>query len=188
MPRPEVMSHILAGENLVLNTCRQIVSETWQHCLVTNDITESCCVSNKTREIGYAHPLYIYPTANRDDLFAQLEPTERQPNLNPNLIAALENAHGSAPSPEAIFHYIYAILHAPTYREKYAEFLRSDFPRVPFTADKSLFTKNRIARQTIIRPPSPHIFRTRSACLPLRGRRRRNGRTDKSTGLPLRLR
>ena len=48
MPRPEVMSHILAGENLVLNTCRQIVSETWQHCLVTNDITESCCVSNPT--------------------------------------------------------------------------------------------------------------------------------------------
>ena len=141
MPRPEVMSHILAGKNLVLNTCRQIVSETWQHCFVTNDITESCCVSNKTREIGYAHPLYIYPTADRDDLFAQIESSERQPNLNPNLIAALENAHGSAPSPEAIFHYIYAILHAPTYREKYAEFLRSDFPRVPFTADKSLFTK-----------------------------------------------
>ena len=141
MPRSEVMQHLLAGENLSLHICRQIVSETWQHCLVTNDITESCCVSNKTREIGYAHPLYIYPTADRDDLFAQLEPTERQPNLNPNLIAALESAHGSEPSPEAIFHYIYAILHAPTYREKYAEFLRSDFPRIPFTADKSLFTK-----------------------------------------------
>ena len=141
MPRQDVMHHMLAGENLVLNTCRQIVSETWQHCLVTNDITESCCVSNKTREIGYAHPLYIYPTADRDDLFAPLEPTERQPNLNPNLLAALANAHGSEPLPEAIFHYIYAILHAPTYREKYAEFLRSDFPRVPFTADKSLFTK-----------------------------------------------
>ena len=40
MPRPEVMQHMLAGENIVLNTCRQIVSETWQHCFVTNDITE----------------------------------------------------------------------------------------------------------------------------------------------------
>ena len=140
-PRPEVMQHMLAGENLVLNTCRQIVSETWQHCLVTDGITESCCVSNKTREIGYAHPLYLYPAPDPNDLFAQLEPTERQPNLNPNLITALESVHGSEPSPEEIFHYIYAILHAPTYREKYAEFLRSDFPRVPFTADKSLFTK-----------------------------------------------
>ena len=141
MPRSEVMQHMLAGENLVLNTCRQIVSETWQHCLVTDGITESCCVSNKTREIGYAHPLYLYPTPDPNDLFAQFEPTERQPNLNPNLFAALENAHGSEPSPEAIFHYIYAILHAPTYREKYAEFLRIDFPRVPFTADRKLFAQ-----------------------------------------------
>ena len=86
-------------------------------------------------------PLYIYPTADRDDLFAQLEPTERQPNLNPNLFASLEKAHGSEPSPEEIFYYIYAILHAPTYREKYAESLRIDFPRIPFTSDKSLFTK-----------------------------------------------
>ena len=51
------------------------------------------------------------------------------------------NAHGSEPSPEEIFYYIYAILHAPTYREKYAEFLRSDFPRIPFTADRELFTQ-----------------------------------------------
>ena len=138
-PRAEVMRHMLAGENLVLNTCRQIVSETWQHCFVTNDITESCCVSNKTREIGYAHPLYLYPDPN--DLFAQLEPTERQPNLTPNLIATLEEAHGSEPLPEEIFYYIYAILHAPIYREKYAEFLRIDFPRVPFTADRELFTQ-----------------------------------------------
>ena len=141
MPRPEVMQHMLTGENLALHTCRQIVSETWQHCSVSYGITESCCVSNKTREIGYAHPLYIYPTADRDDLFAQLEPTERQPNLNPNLIASLAKAHGSEPSSEAIFHYIYAILHAPTYREKYAESLRIDFPRIPFTSDKKLFAQ-----------------------------------------------
>ena len=140
-PRSEIMQHMLSGENLSLHICRQIVSETWQHCLITNGIADDCYVSNKTRERGYAHPLYIYPTADRDDLFAQLEPTERQPNLNPNLFAALENAHGSEPSPEAIFHYIYAILQAPTYCEKYAEFLRSDFPRVPFTADRKLFAQ-----------------------------------------------
>ena len=43
--------------------------------------------------------------------------------------------------PKKILYYIYAILHAPTYREKYAEFLRSDFPRVPFIADRELFTQ-----------------------------------------------
>ena len=84
-------------------------------------------------------PLYLYPTADRDDLFAHHEASEQQPNLNPKLVEALTEAHGQAPSPEEIFHYIYAILHAPTYREKYAEFLRTDFPRVPFTGDRKLF-------------------------------------------------
>ncbi|NMC79440.1 MAG: DUF559 domain-containing protein [Chloroflexi bacterium] len=42
-------------------------------------------------------------------------------------------------TPEDLFHYIYAVLYAPTYREKYAEFLRIDFPRLPFVADFALF-------------------------------------------------
>ncbi len=41
--------------------------------------------------------------------------------------------------PEDIFHYIYAVFHSPTYRTRYAEFLRIDFPRVPITNDKTLF-------------------------------------------------
>ena len=86
-------------------------------------------------------PLYHYPTADRNDLFAHFEPTARQPNLNPELVAAITEAHGRVPVPEEIFHYIYAILHAPVYREKYAEFLRREFPRVPFTADRALFGK-----------------------------------------------
>ena len=140
-PRSEVMRHMLAGENLALHVCRQIVSETWQHCFVTNGVTESCCVSNKTRERGYAHPLYLYPTADHDDLFAHHEASERQPNLNPKLVATLAEAHGRVPSPEDIFHYTYAILHAPAYREQYAEFLRIDFPHIPFTSDSALFAE-----------------------------------------------
>lgn len=140
MPRSEVMQHMLAGENLALMTPKRVEHVgSWQHAFISDTISGHVAVSLKT--IDYIFPLYIYPTADRNDLFAQLEPTERQPNLNPNLIAALESVHGSEPSPEAIFHYIYAILHAPTYREKYAESLRIDFPRVPFIADKSLFTK-----------------------------------------------
>ena len=84
-------------------------------------------------------PLYLYPTADRDDLFAHHEASERQPNLNPELVASLTEAHRQTPSPEEIFHYIYAILHAPSYREKYAEFLRTDFPHVPFTGNRKLF-------------------------------------------------
>ena len=43
--------------------------------------------------------------------------------------------------PEDVFNYIYAILHSPTYRQRYAEFLKRDFPRIPFTSDRKLFAK-----------------------------------------------
>ena len=141
MPRPEVMRHMLAGENRALHVCRQTVSETWQHCLVTEGITDDCYVSNKTRERGYTLPLYLYPTADRGDLLARLGPSARQPNLSPKLMAALTASHGRAPTPEDVFHYVYAVLYAPTYRAKYAEFLRTDFPRVPFTTDRDVFAR-----------------------------------------------
>ena len=86
-------------------------------------------------------PLYLYPAADRGELFANDGLLERQPNLNPKLVSALSEAHGRAPSPEEIFHYVYAVLYAPTYRRKYAEFLRIDFPRVPFTTNRELFAE-----------------------------------------------
>lgn len=50
-------------------------------------------------------------------------------------------SYGRNVTPEEIFFYIYAVLYAPTYRSKYAEFLKIDFPRVPFTRNRELFTK-----------------------------------------------
>lgn len=141
MPRPEVMQHMLAGENLALCIGRQgqVVGAGEWNLIYCSQSIEDFNLFYRGGNVNF--PLYIYPTADRDDLFAQLEPTERQPNLNPNLLVALEKAHGSQSSPEAIFHYIYATLHAPTYREKYAESLRIDFPRIPFTSDKALFAQ-----------------------------------------------
>ena len=86
-------------------------------------------------------PLFLYPTADSSGLFASQETPKRQPNLNPNLVSALTDAHGRAPSPEDIFHYIYAVLYAPTYRTKYAQFLRIDYPRIPFTTNMELFAE-----------------------------------------------
>ena len=140
-PRPEVMRHMLDRENIAFHVCRQTVSETWQHCLVTDGITDDCYVSNRSRERGYTCPLYIYPDADGYNLFAGHEESNRQPNLNPEVVAALSEAHDREPSPKEVFHYIYAVLHAPAYRELYAEFLRRKFPRVPFAADRALFAR-----------------------------------------------
>ena len=140
-PRPEVMQHMLAGENLALCIGRQgqVVGAGEWNLIYCSQSIEDFNLFYRGGNVNF--PLYRYPTADRNDLFAQLEPTKRQPNLKPNLIAALNESHGSKPLPEEIFYYIYAILYAPTYREKYAEFLRSDFPRIPFTANRELFAQ-----------------------------------------------
>ena len=103
--------------------------------MVSDRPTDDSMVSNRTRERGYLFPLYRYPDLNGEHVF------QRQPNLHPKLIPLLAQSYGREPTPEETFHYMYAVLYAPTYRETYAEFLRIDFPRVPFTADPDLFAE-----------------------------------------------
>lgn len=137
-PRAEVMRHMLQ-ENISLITPRRVEHVgTWQHALVWPGITEHVAVSLKTGD--YQFPLYVYPNGDRD-LFSRLETGLRTPNLNPQITAALAQAYGKEPTPEDVFHYVYGVLYTPAYREKYAEFLRMDFPRVPFMADAGVFTK-----------------------------------------------
>jgi len=135
-PRHEVMHHVLQKDNLGFYTCRQVISESWQHMLVTVSLTDDCYVSNKSRERGYLFPLYTYPdTENQQgNLFV-----EKSPNLSSDFLKAIREKLGYVPTPEAIFYYIYAIFHSPTYRERYGEFLKIDFPRVPLTSNDELF-------------------------------------------------
>ena len=97
--------------------------------------------------IEYA-PLYLYPAkpTAQGTLVAY---TECRPNLSPAFLKALAeklNRPQTAPhglpegiTPEDLFHYAYAVFHSPTYRERYAEFLKIDFPRLPLTGDRDLF-------------------------------------------------
>jgi hypothetical protein len=68
-------------------------------------------------------------------------PKNKVPNLAPELIDALRIAYKKHPSPEDIFNYVYGVLYSNAYRKKYSEFLKTDFPRVPFTKDYKLFQK-----------------------------------------------
>ncbi|MCD6518394.1 MAG: N-6 DNA methylase [Anaerolineae bacterium] len=138
-PRPEIMHHMLAGENVALITSRLTKGETFRHAQVTTNIVEVICMSPKTSNNGFVFPLYLYPDVEREDLFSPLEPQERRPNIKPEVFDRLAETYGKAPTPEEIFHYIYAVLYAPSYREKYTDFLQLDFPRIPFPAEREIF-------------------------------------------------
>jgi len=138
MPRPEVMSHLIKSINLCLVVSRQQSQQgNWQLVGVTNVLTESCSISNKTKEIGYVCPLYLYPDKNNPKELQQ----EKRANFSEDFLKKIEINLGYLPTPETIFYYIYAIFHSPTYRTRYAEFLKIDFPRVPITSDKNLFSQ-----------------------------------------------
>lgn len=137
--REEVMRHMLAGENMALLVSRQVVRD-FRHAFVSDKITSFNNIDVAGRfGSGYQLPLYLYPDAESENLFAHHDASERRANLNPAVVEALAAAYGEAPTPEEIFNYVYAVLYAPTYRERYAEFLRIDFPRIPFTADREVF-------------------------------------------------
>ena len=133
----KVMRHMQGGKNVGLVTVRQQSQQgTWRHVGISDQIMEGCAISNKTKEINYLFPLYIYPET--DERNGSVD-NNRRPNLAPEFLQAVEERIGASPLPEEILHYVYAVLHSPAYRKRYAGFLKSDFPRLPLVSDKKLF-------------------------------------------------
>ena len=142
-PRKEVMKHI-ANKNNISMSLPKFATE-GGGALVSTKLTGHKCFA--AYEINYSFPLYLYPNGN--DFVAN---GKRKPNLDPALVARFAKATGLTFIPDHkadgagaggtfhpldLFDYIYAVLHSPGYRDTYQEFLKIDFPRVPYpqTAD-----------------------------------------------------
>ncbi|HMP67470.1 MAG TPA: N-6 DNA methylase [Candidatus Paceibacterota bacterium] len=124
--RERIMKHFLS-DNLGLISTKILSSESYYHVFITKDVGDRCVISNKGKEANYFFPLYLYTNQN-----------EKIPNLDKEIWKKIDEIVGKT-TPENILDYIYAVLHSPNYREKYKEFLKIDFPRVPFPADKNKF-------------------------------------------------
>ncbi len=221
MTRPSynLFQHFLAGQNRGIVTTRLLSSESFQHCFVTDKISDACFISNMGSESNYVFPIYLYSeetngngllfekqegrklnftdkfklfiknhfvelVENQDlksEIFDLENQLEEQKQIFENLLilksplaelqkneieklakiiaAKKENLQISKqtfqPTGEAIFNYIYAILFSSAYREKYFDFLRIDFPKIPFTNDKNLFEKLSKIGETLI---ESHLF------------------------------
>ncbi len=161
--RTEVMQHFLKGENLGLagiRTNKEKDEVGYSNVFITKNISEARLAD---RFITNLFPLYLYPESNGQQTIDQT--SERTPNLNPDIVAEIATKLGLTFVPEKengnlcfannqddlrdeykqtfapidILDYIYAVLHSPTYREKYKEFLKIDFPRVPYPKDADTF-------------------------------------------------
>lgn len=81
----------------------------------------------------YISPLYLYSET------PDLEWNTKIPNLDATIWAKISESVGRDTTPEEVLDYIYAVLHSPSYRVKYKEFLKIDFPRVPYPRDRETF-------------------------------------------------
>ncbi len=150
-----VMRHMLAGPNVAALVPRQLAGD-FRHVFCTSVMASFNAIGTAGRYgSGYLFPLYLYPDASKNDLLASEEATEapggRRPNLAPEFVEEFGGKLGmefvsdgkgdrkKTFGPEDVFDYTYAVFHSPTYRERYAEFLKIAFPRIPLTSQPGLF-------------------------------------------------
>ena len=145
-PVYDVMRHMVAGPNvgLCIGRAGQVIgSKTWDVCFASGSPSDF----NLFRRGGNClFPLYTYPAEGQGHLGMA-----RESNLSRGVVEALGSSYGleyksdgsgdlrESFGPEDVFNYIYAVLHSPQYRHRYSDFLKSDFPRVPFTSNRPLF-------------------------------------------------
>lgn len=137
-PRKELLQH-MAAENLAILVGRQgqAVGEeyAWNLSLITDKISD---VNMFYRGGATVCPLYVY----KDETDLTLFPSQSElktPNIDEKINIKIREVFGREVSPEEIIFYVYAILYSPLYRNMYSEFLKTDFPRIPFTYDPEVF-------------------------------------------------
>ncbi len=134
----DVMRHMLQP-NLALLVKRGFPYQDRGQGFVVNCISDRrtwSCSGMQGSECVF--PLYLYPEDGSID-------TEKRLNMNEDILKRVAEIINYPFPLEALgvrlFDYIYGVLHSPSYREKYKEFLKVDFPRVPYPTDAAEFDK-----------------------------------------------
>ncbi|WNP27396.1 type ISP restriction/modification enzyme [Moraxella sp. DOX410] len=151
----KVMQHLMTDENFALFSLKRARDNFTSKFGIFKNLIDKSAISSLDN--GYVFPLYQYPEiTNQENFdFDQLK-NLRKPNLDSNITQKIAENLGltfitdhedEQAGKEGTFHpldvldYIYAVLHSPAYRETYKEFLKIDFPRVPYPTDKDTFFK-----------------------------------------------
>jgi predicted helicase len=130
--KKKVMEHVRKINNKTLLVGRQgqvVGSMLWNLCFMVDAISD---LNAFYRGGGFAFPLYL-------DQENMGKPENKTSNFDSKIYGTIKKAIPDV-TPERLFDYIYAVLHCPSYRKRYAEFLKSDFPRIPYPDDPAIFS------------------------------------------------
>lgn len=134
-PAFDNFKHMLGEPNIGLIFPRQISQKNWTHASVSEILFDN---RGHYSSVGrsYFAPLYLYPDEQ------DLDQTRRinfDPKLWKKLQKLAKHPNHSIPDEVQTFDYIYGVLHSPQYRDTYAEFLKIDFPRIPWPSSPDAF-------------------------------------------------
>ena len=144
--RFEVMCHFVGKENLGLIAIRnnRDNSDTY---FVTKGLADKTVISPKDNASVF--PLYIYHenmgkeesivNFNKELYDKIAQGLNYLPCYDDNVLVDPISDYNGVLYPQDLFDYIYAVLHSPSYRERYKEFLKIDFPRIPYPTDWEKF-------------------------------------------------
>lgn len=129
--------------NLGLISLKGIRKQSLGYFFVSDNVTDRH-ILDISADTAYVFPLYIYNNSGQQGLLEDIHKSNNFQWSNLGWLETLQaftsNLSGNFIQPaEAIFYYIYAILYSNLYRQKYQEFLKIDFPHIPFTKDYALF-------------------------------------------------
>lgn len=128
-------------DNLGLICSRKIpINTNFNHVFISNLLADIHSASDQS----YVFPLYLYESeekASQKSLLNINESSNKKSNIKVEIIQKLSEFYKKKITSEEIFYYIYAVLYSNIYRKKYQEFLKIDFPRVPFTKNAKIFSK-----------------------------------------------
>jgi len=132
-PAYDVMKYIINNNNLGINFIRNDYgAREFNYFLISDEIIDLHLLGGQT----YFAPLYIYDQSKNNYLYS-----DKLPNFRPEFQKFIGKNYSSIPEPEDILGYIYAYFYSNKYRQKYLEYLKIDFPRLPFVEDEKLFSK-----------------------------------------------
>ena len=130
--REKFMRRAFDKNNLGLITVRQVAEKHFNHAIVADKIVDSrMTISNKGG--AYLFPLYRYENG--------MGALEKRENFTEDFRKWINARYGTKHTPEKILGCIYAVLHSPSYRMRYADFLQMEFPRIPFPENNNEFER-----------------------------------------------
>jgi predicted helicase len=124
--------------NLALVVSRAVNDAAFAHVFIVNEPVDRTFLSSKTATNAYVFPLYILDSRSDEHVVGG---TSVHWNLSPVARRVVENfsIDDKSNAGENLFYYLYALLWSQSYRSRYAELLKIDFPRVPLPRDASVF-------------------------------------------------